>query len=270
MSLPYIKLFVVDFKADTAHLSRLELGVYFSMIMEAWGMPRCTLPNDPAWIFNKIATRKDSEAELTKAIETVISEFWKVKRGRLVNTRLKAEWDAANGKVKAKKESGSRGGVAKLRKRKEKSSSEIQLSPPYPELEPELYNTPFNSPLPDKEVFDSEFSRLLSKIENTVPKSRLKVFELRMEFAQECKRHDPAKIVSAMIAYYDDVKKDDKRFITGPHKVLKEGTYQNYFNATVSLPFHVMRELYHQRDMGEITQEEMDQEVDRLKAEAAA
>lgn len=142
---PYLPLYVDDYDAHTAHLSAEEDGVYMRLLRLAWRTPGCSLPNDPAWIARKIRL---SAADFERVAKPVIEEFFKVKRGRLVQGRLKDEYDDISRKKAARKEAGKKGGSAKALKTQENVSSNATVLPadtrafPNPEPEPEDKNPP--------------------------------------------------------------------------------------------------------------------------------
>ncbi len=146
---PYIPLFVDDYDAATSHLSVEEDGAYSRLLRLCWRTPGCSLPNDPAWIARKI--RMTTE-EFGRVARPVLDEFFTLSRGRLIQRRLKREYDDISRKKTARKKAGKSGGDAKAAKTKTKGPSNATVLPadtrafpdPYPE--PEVSNPP--TPLP--------------------------------------------------------------------------------------------------------------------------
>jgi uncharacterized protein YdaU (DUF1376 family) len=135
---PYIPLYVDDFEAATAHLTPEEDGIYNRLIRLAWRTPGCSLPNDPAWLARKIRV---TEADFERVAKPILAEFFKVQRGRLVQKRLKAEYENISRKKSARVAAGKRGGDAKALKTKENAPSNASVLPThtraFPEPEPE-------------------------------------------------------------------------------------------------------------------------------------
>jgi uncharacterized protein YdaU (DUF1376 family) len=135
---PYLPLYVDDYEAATAHLSIEEDGVYSRLIRLCWRTPGCSLPNDPAWIARKVRL---SPEDFARIAEPVIAEFFKLQRGRLVQRRLKREYDNISRKKSARKSAGKKGGEAKARNEHDKQPSNasglLGDTRAFPEPEPE-------------------------------------------------------------------------------------------------------------------------------------
>ena len=139
---PYVPLYVDDYEAATAHLTAEEDGVYMRLLRLCWRTPGCSIPNDPAWIARKIRLSKD---DFERVAKPVIDEFFKVQRGRLIQKRLKDEYESISRKKSARVRAGKRGGDAKALKTKEIAAGNASDLPahtrafpePYPEPEPE-------------------------------------------------------------------------------------------------------------------------------------
>ena len=137
---PYLPLYVDDYEAATAHLTAAEDGIYSRLLRLCWRTPGCSLPNDDAWIARKIRL---SAAEFAKVAKPVIEEFFSVQRGRLVQKRLKAEYENISRKKSARVNAGKMGGAAKALKTKRIAPSNATVLPahtrafPEPEPEPE-------------------------------------------------------------------------------------------------------------------------------------
>ncbi len=136
---PYLPLYVDDYDAATAHLTAAEDGVYSRLLRLCWRTPGCSLPNDDAWIARKIRL---SAAEFAKVAKPVIEEFFSVQRGRLVQKRLKAEYENISRKKSARVNAGKMGGAAKARKTKENVSSNATVLPAHTRAFPEPYPEP--------------------------------------------------------------------------------------------------------------------------------
>lgn len=123
---PYIPLYVDDFEAATAHLSVEEDGVYNRLLRLCWRTPGCSLPNDTAWIARKI---RMTPAQFERIAASVLTEFFKLQRGRFVQRRLKAEYDDISRKKSARQNAGKKGGDAKARKDNDNPSSNASVLP---------------------------------------------------------------------------------------------------------------------------------------------
>jgi len=113
---PYIPLYVDDYDGHTAHLTLEEDGLYNRLLRLAWRTPGCSLPVDDAWIARKIRVSAEDFARVARPI---LDEFFKVKRGRYVQGRLKDEYDDISRRKAARKEAGKKGGTAKALKTQE-------------------------------------------------------------------------------------------------------------------------------------------------------
>lgn len=135
---PYIPLYVDDFEAATAHLTPEEDGIYNRLLRLCWRTPGCSLPNEPAWIARKIRL---SATDYERVAVPVIEEFFRAQRGRLIQKRLKAEYDNISRKKSARANAGKKGGDAKALKSQEKVPSNASDLPAhtgaFPEPEPE-------------------------------------------------------------------------------------------------------------------------------------
>lgn len=139
---PFLPLYVDDYEAATAHLSVEEDGIYSRLLRLCWRTPGCSLPDDHAWIARKIRVSEEVFARVAKA---VLDEFFKPSRGRLVQRRLKAEYDDISRKKTARKLAGKKGGETKALNTQRKSASnandllaDTRASPkPEPKPEPE-------------------------------------------------------------------------------------------------------------------------------------
>ncbi len=142
---PYIPLYVDDYDAHTSHLSPAEDGVYMRLLRLCWRTPGCSLPDDPAWIARKIRLSADQYEEIAKP---VLEEFFKLSRGRLVQKRLKGEYDDISRKKLARQKAGKIGGDAKARKTQGKPASNATDLPAHTRAFPEP------EPKPDKSSED--------------------------------------------------------------------------------------------------------------------
>jgi uncharacterized protein YdaU (DUF1376 family) len=123
---PYIPLYVDDFEAATTHLTAEEDGVYNRLLRLCWRTPGCSLPDDPAWLARKLRLSSD---DFERVARPILREFFRLYRGRFVQRRLKAEYDAISCKRLARKAAGKKGGAAKARKTQENEASNAIVLP---------------------------------------------------------------------------------------------------------------------------------------------
>lgn len=136
MSVPYVPLYVVDYEADTSHLTIEEDGAYWRLLRLCWRTAGCSIPNDREWIQRRL--RVDDEA-YERSVQPVIDEFFKIKAGRLYQARLLREWQLVNEKSKKRSEAGKKGGrPPKLLENNESNKSNAFDLLKQPEPEPEL------------------------------------------------------------------------------------------------------------------------------------
>jgi len=118
--IPYIPFFIDDYEGATAHLTVDEDGVYFRLIRLCWRTPGCSIPNDPTWIKRQMRV---TDKQYKDIVAPIIKEFFKVKKGRVLQKRLQKEFAKAKLQLDARKKAGKKGGEAKALKDKEKGSS---------------------------------------------------------------------------------------------------------------------------------------------------
>lgn len=134
MSIPYLPLFVADYEADTAHLSVAEDGAYMRLLRLQWRTPGCTMPNDHGWIQRRV---RATDGEWRSLFAPLLKEFFSVRRGRIYQPRLHAEFERINATSLKRSSAGKKGG----RHRKALKNIETSKSPAKAKqkhLEPEL------------------------------------------------------------------------------------------------------------------------------------
>jgi len=114
--------------ADTAHLSRIERGIYMDLLVLIWRSPECRVPNEIDWI----ARRLRAQADEVPVLQSVLSEFCITTGNWLTQKRLQREWSYTSEKRKKNIAS------AKSRWKKEKEPSERSANamPPHPHPHP--------------------------------------------------------------------------------------------------------------------------------------
>lgn len=71
---PAMPVWTDAYLADTRHLSTVEHGAYFLLLMEAWRRPTCSLPDDDRMLARLAGLSMDEWSE----IRDVIMAFWKL------------------------------------------------------------------------------------------------------------------------------------------------------------------------------------------------
>lgn len=120
MTLPYFCYFPKDMGFKTMHLTLSEFGAYNRLLSLCWTTVGCTIPNDITWIARKCLCRSEQDIAV---IQSILDEFFTIKKGRYFNKRLSEEYDKSNIKHKARVDAGKMGGYAKSMKSNNKSSS---------------------------------------------------------------------------------------------------------------------------------------------------
>lgn len=110
--LPYFKMDVIDWlKSERIEgMSSACVGAYIFLLCEAWTRPMCSLPASQADLM-RLARWTGTTEEFFPVLQCF--EPLKGDRSRLINHRLKREWDQAHATVKALSEAGKRGAQIK-------------------------------------------------------------------------------------------------------------------------------------------------------------
>jgi uncharacterized protein YdaU (DUF1376 family) len=96
---PSLPLFTDSFIADTGHLTAHQTGAYLMLLMMAWRMPDCRLPDDDLKLarWARVAPRQWPHTK------PVVMEFWTLKDGFWSQKRLMKERDSVRKYVFAKR-----------------------------------------------------------------------------------------------------------------------------------------------------------------------
>ena len=137
-SLPYYPFYPSDFEGKTSHLTLEEDGAYNRLLRLMWMTPGCSLPNDDAWLARRMRVDASTFARVVKPL---IDEFFKVAGGRIIQPRLREEFEKADVTYRRRSEAGKKGGRPKALDNKgidEKAGlSRGKAGPKQPEPEPE-------------------------------------------------------------------------------------------------------------------------------------
>lgn len=238
---PYIPLYVDDYDAATAHLSLEEDGAYMRLLRLCWRTPGCSLPNDKAWIARKVRL---SPEDFARVAEPVLSEFFRLQRGRLVQRRLKDEYDDISRKKSARKLAGKKGGAAKALKNKDKAPSNASILPadtrafpePYPEPEED---TPVVPKGDAKIVLRQADVEAVWECASKLGKERSGKEDIKRALQAAARRgHQPADVIAGVRAYFasDEATRDGGQYAKGAHRIIQQDRWQNFEPVTVSEP----------------------------------
>lgn len=243
---PYIPLYVDDYDAHTSHLTAAEDGVYCRLLRLCWRTPGCSLPNDLAWIARKIRLSAEDFETIAKP---VMDEFFRLQRGRLVQKRLKDEYDNISRKKTARKVAGKKGGEAKALKNNEKTLSNATDLPrdtcAFPEPEPVREESPI---APKGASSDKTVSLRKSDIEAiwaATPKrsrERSSKGDVQRALVAAAKRgHPPADILAGLAGYFasEGATRDDGAFVKGVHRMIEADRWQVFAPAS-ELPLEAL------------------------------
>lgn len=231
---PYLPLYVDDYEAATAHLTPEEDGIYNRILRLCWRTPGCSIPNDAVWIARKIRL---SAADYERIAKPVVEEFFKVSRGRLVQKRLKAEYDAISRKKSARARAGKKGGDAKALKSNENVSSNATdlpahagafLNPePEPDKEPPVVPPRgTRSPKVSKDQVQTVWDAC-----PLVARQRSSVADVENSLNAALRRgHEPEAVLAGLLAAYrSDTYAGDKA--KGVHRLIEKDRWASFVEA---------------------------------------
>jgi len=154
---PHLPLFTDAWVADTKHLSRLERGTYFDLLVLMWRVPNCRVPNDDAWLGKRLGMTAD---EVTNELRPIITEFCQIDGNWITQKRLKREWDWCL------RNSKKRSDAAKSRWQKEKGVSKRSTAQHVECNAPSL-----SDPIEKKEDEDDAYAHTNAVAREPVPKT---------------------------------------------------------------------------------------------------
>jgi len=132
---PALPLFTDAYMADTRHLTTTQHGAYLLLLMTAWRMPDCKLPDDD----NLLARWAGLDyRNWRKMRPLIIDQFWKKDgHGKLQQNRLLDERKYADSRRRKNAEAGK----ASALKRKERHSTTVATKP-QPDSNPHTHTLP--------------------------------------------------------------------------------------------------------------------------------
>jgi uncharacterized protein YdaU (DUF1376 family) len=139
---PALPLFTDAYMADTRHLSAAQHGAYLLLLMTAWRMPDCCLPDDDRALARWAAMDHRTWLKNKAAVMT----FWKL--GEDAKWRQHRLLDERN-HVENRRHKNSDAGKASALKRKNRGSTSVQPNG-------NQNSTPIPTPIPSSNSLDSE------------------------------------------------------------------------------------------------------------------
>ncbi|MBA1157784.1 YdaU family protein [Microvirga mediterraneensis] len=106
---PSLPLFTDAFLADTGHLTAQETGAYLLLLMMAWRLPECRLPDDD----QKLSRWARVDSRTWKRIKPAIMEFWTFEEGFWTQKRLSKERSVVSKRAEVARDNGKHGGRPK-------------------------------------------------------------------------------------------------------------------------------------------------------------
>lgn len=215
MSAAFIPFYLDDFDGDTSHLTPAEEGVYMRLLKMAWRTPRCELPNDLPLIARKCRVSVEQ-------MEPVLREYFKLQRGRWVQSRLKKEYDKLANKKRERSQAGKKGGLNRALKNKENISSIATdlLKQPEPEPEP-IKKEQKRSSYPD------DFLSVWKAFPHTSGRSAQgKSYDQWRLLPDDERSSLPEAIAKLVIS----TKPDDVKFIPAMERWLRDGKHRHFLN----------------------------------------
>lgn len=106
---PSLPLFTDAYLADTRHLTAQEHGAYLLLLMMAWRLPDCRLPDDDA----RLAKWASVDARTWKRIKPTVMAFWTLAEDHWCQSRLTRERDFVSKRAEVARQNGKLGGRPK-------------------------------------------------------------------------------------------------------------------------------------------------------------
>jgi uncharacterized protein YdaU (DUF1376 family) len=145
-SLPYIKFFVGDHLASTAHFTTEEQGAYLLILFAMWQQDDCSLPNDQTML----ARIARADARRWKEIGPNVMAKLAVEGDRVTQRRLREEHQNAIALSGKRKRSGREGGRSKALRNKEAAIANANDLPTYARASPQPQPQPCGAKAPHK------------------------------------------------------------------------------------------------------------------------
>ena len=70
---PWMRLWVAQVSADTAHMSSAQVGSHLRLMMLAWRRASCSIPDDADWMSRRLGIGPD---EFARTVAPVLADLW--------------------------------------------------------------------------------------------------------------------------------------------------------------------------------------------------
>lgn len=210
---PALPLFTDAYMADTRHLTTAQHGAYLLLLMTAWRMPECSLPDDDDFLSRITGMDKRT----WNRNKDIIMAFWKLdEKQKWCQGRLKDERNY----VEQLSNKNSEAGKASALKRKERDSTTVPTKQ-QPDFNPHTHTLPI---IKDNTIVLSKKPEKLKKATRL-----LETWELEQE---------EGEWAEAQGLKYEEVKFQEAKFKdywigTGKAKVDWKATWRNWIRTTI-------------------------------------
>lgn len=128
-ALPYIQLYAADYLADTAHLSTLEHGAYFLLILNYWQRGESFKAKDEQSLDRRLASVARMSIDEWADVKDVLSEFFCVSENEWSHGRIERDLEFVNSKIEKASQAGKASAAAREKKKYQpKSGSNGRLT----------------------------------------------------------------------------------------------------------------------------------------------
>jgi uncharacterized protein YdaU (DUF1376 family) len=188
---PSLPLFTDAFIADTGHLSAQETGAYLMLLMMAWRLPTCSLPDDDA----KLAKWARVDRRTWARIKPAVMDFWELHDGTWTQKRLTKEREIVSKRAEVARQNGQHGGRPKPLKNKDADNPEGSLR---------VSQTKAPNPNPRRDEDDDDDARARDRADPS-PKGPLGTHWLsRGADVTWAREHLPSAEVDIVLQQHDD------------------------------------------------------------------
>jgi uncharacterized protein YdaU (DUF1376 family) len=196
---PSLPLFTDAYLADTTHLTTTEHGAYLLLLMTAWRIPGCCLPDDDVMLARYAKMTRDK----WKKIRPTLVQFFRVRDGQWHQARLQDELQHLQSKKSQQSKAGKASATAKALKRRnrdaasvddplQRNANENSTPRPTPNTLTKVSDADAHSGDPKKMIFDLGVPLLTA--------GGMKPPQARSMLGKWLKDHDPAAVLAAIVA----------------------------------------------------------------------
>lgn len=118
---PALPLWTDAYLGDTTHLTTFEHGAYLLLLMVAWRSPGCCLPDDDILLSRYTRMTRDK----WRKTRPILASFFDIRDGVWRQRRLSDEFQLLQSKRKQQSEAGNASAKAKLLKRANRASTDV-------------------------------------------------------------------------------------------------------------------------------------------------